>query len=54
MRGGLGRDLVEDLAHFGALILGPLADGRAAANFGILFDDLGGASLRDQRAEVML
>ncbi len=49
-----GRQLVEQLAHLGALVLRPLADRRAAADGRVLFLDLGRASLGDERAEVAL
>jgi hypothetical protein len=54
VRGRVRRDLVEDGAHLGALVLGPLADGRAAADGGVLFLDLGGAALGEERADVVL
>jgi hypothetical protein len=51
---GRGRGLVEQLAHLGRLVFGPLPDGRAAANFSILLLDLGGSSSRKQRSNVVL
>jgi hypothetical protein len=54
VRRRVGRRLVEDLAHFCGLVLGPLADGRPAAYLGVLLLDLGGAAARDVGADVVL
>ena len=54
MWGGSRGEFVEDLAHLGGLVFGPLADGRATANGRILFLDLGSAARGDKGTEVRL
>ena len=54
VRGRAGRHFVKDLAHLGGLVLGPLADGRAAADGRVLLLDLSGAPSGDKRSEVRL
>lgn len=54
VRRSLWGDLVKDFAHLGALIFGPLADGRTTANGIVLLLNLGGTARRDQGTEVVL
>lgn len=54
VRGGLGRDLIKDLAHFRALVLGPFANGRATADGCVLLLDFGSSSLGYEGTDIIL
>jgi len=46
--------VVQELAHLGALVFGPLANRGTTANGGILLLDFGRPALGDQRSKVVL
>lgn len=50
----LGRDLIQELAHLGALMFGPFANRGSAANRRILLLNFGCPSTRDNRSQVAL
>lgn len=54
MRRRLGGYLVEDFAHLGVLVLGPLANGGPAADLGVLLLDLRGPALGEKGPDIRL